>query len=329
MNELKIVALVLPILAPVVAGLLALRLGVLQAADARPLTSVYLYLFLPALIVHDLAKQAFTSLFDVRFIAATAFVMVAIYGAVFFIQKVLLHRTLASSTLAAFAAAKFNAVIVGLPLLLIAIGHQAVVAVIINMILGYFTILPMTLLLLELAKAQGQDESTRYSIVLFRALKHVAFDPLVIATVTGMAIAAARTTLPGWLDQSLVVLANGAIPVPLVAVGLTIGAATYNDYRSELGEALWISVIRVIVSPLLAIAVARLFTLSPVYSIALVISFSLPTAKMAFALAEDHGTYIKPMAAIVTLTTVSIVIGYPVFLWICEHLWPGVIRTLN
>jgi predicted permease len=329
MNELRIVALVLPILAPVLAGWLALRLRVLQASDAKPLTSAYLYLFLPALIVHDLSTQNLSALFDVRFILATAFLIAVIYGAVFFIQKALLRRTLASSTLAAFAAAKFNAVIVGLPLLLIAIGHQAIVAVIINMIVGYFTILPLTLLLLELTEEQGQDESTRYGLVLLRALRHVALDPLVIATGTGIIIAAAKVGLPDWLDQSLVVVANGAIPVPLVAVGLTIGAATYKDYRSDIGEALWISAIRVIASPILAIAVARLFGLSPVYSIALVISFSLPTAKMAFALAEGHGVYVKSMAAIVTLTTVSIVIGYPVCLWVCEHLWPGVIHNLN
>ena len=58
----------------------------------------------------------------------------------------------------------------------------------------------------------------------------------------------------------------------------------------------------------------------------LVISFSLPTAKMAFALAESHGVYVRTMAAIVTVTTVSLVVIYPVFLWICERLWPGVIQ---
>jgi len=57
-----------------------------------------------------------------------------------------------------------------------------------------------------------------------------------------------------------------------------------------------------------------------------VISFSLPTAKMAFALAEKHGAYEEQMAAIVTMTTVSLVAVFPIFMWVCEHLWPGVIQ---
>jgi malonate transporter len=329
MNEIRIAALVLPVLAPVFAGWLALRLQLLHAGDARPLTSAYLYLFLPALIVNDLSRQNLSTLFDVRFIVATICLMLAIYGGVFFFQKVLLRHSLASSTLAAFAAAKFNAVIVGLPLLLIAVGHQAIVAVIINMIIGYFTVLPLTLFLLEIAKTQNQDGPTNYARVVTGALKHVVLDPLVIATVTGILLAALKLTLPDWLHQSLDILAKGAVPVPLVAVGITIGAASFKDYKQDIGEALWISAIRVVASPVLAIAVARLLALSPVYSIALVISFSLPTAKMAFALAEDNGVYVKAMAAIVTLTTVSIVIGYPAFLWICERLWPGVIQNIN
>jgi len=83
---------------------------------------------------------------------------------------------------------------------------------------------------------------------------------------------------------------------------------------------------RVVVSPILAIFIARAFGLSPVYSIALVISFSLPTAKMAFALAESHGVYVRAMAAIVTITTISLIVIYPIFLWISERLWPGVIQ---
>ena len=58
---------------------------------------------------------------------------------------------------------------------------------------------------------------------------------------------------------------------------------------------LWVSVVRVVASPILAILIAMASGLSPFYSIALVISFSLPTAKMAFALAESRGVYVRQM----------------------------------
>ena len=323
MSEFEIFTMVLPVLVPVLIGWLAVRVKLLASQDAKALTSAFLYIFLPALIVGHLATQNLHELFDVRFILATATLMSLIYAAVFFVNSFALRRSMATSALAAFACSKFNAMVVGLPLLLVAIGHRAIIAVVINMLIGYFTILPLTLFLLEIAKAQQPGHGTGYAAVIVSALRHVALDPLVLATVAGLLIAALRVGLPRWLSESLSIIGAAAIPVPLVAVGMTIGASRVND---SIREAVWVTLVRVVASPILAIEFARLFGLSPLYSIALVISFSLPTAKMAFALAEKHGAYEEQMAAIVTMTTLSLVAVFPIFMWVCEHLWPGVIQ---
>jgi len=320
MGELAIVEMVLPVLVPVLVGWLVVRLKLLSVEDAKVLTSAYLYIFLPALLVGHLATQNLAALFDGRFILATVFLMLGIYAFILVFHRFVLRRPLADSVLAAFASAKFNAVVVGLPLLLIAIGKQAIVAVIINLVLGYFTILPLTLFFLEVAK--DSVNSVNLVAVFGRAMRHTVLDPLILATVVGLALAALNVALPEWIGQSLTTLGSAAVPVPLVAVGMAICG---TSLREDLGEVVWISIVRVVASPLLAILIANLFGLSPVYSIALVISFSLPTAKMAFAVAEGHGAYVRAMAAIVTITTVSMLVMFPLFLWICERVWPGAI----
>jgi malonate transporter and related proteins len=326
MNELRLFELVLPVLAPVLVGWAAVRFRLLATSDAKALTSSYLYIFLPALIVEHLAKQNLAALFDVRFILATLSLMLGIYGFILLLHRFVLRRPLGDSVLAAFACAKFNAVVVGLPLLLIAIGKQAIVAVIINMLIGYFTILPLTLFLLDLAKAEESGTAVSFKTVAGSAMRHTILDPLILSTLVGVALAALRVVLPRWLDETVLTLGGAAIPVPLVAVGMAICGVSF---REDIGEVLWVSMVRVVASPILAIFIARVFALSPVYSIALVISFSLPTAKMAFAMAESHGVYVRAMAAIVMITTLSLVVIYPVFLWICERLWPGVVgRTI-
>jgi malonate transporter len=322
MNELRLLEMIVPVLAPVLVGWLAVRFRLLAVGDAKPLTSAYLYIFLPALIVGHLAKQNLAALFDVRFILATLVLMLGIYGFVLLLHRFVLRRSLGDSAMAAFACGKFNAVVVGLPLLLIAIGKQAIVAVIINLVIGYFTILPLTLFLLEVAKRDESESPVGLVTILGRAMRHTILDPLILATLAGLAIAALKVGLPGWLDETLLTLGGAAIPVPLVAVGMAICGVSFHD---NIGEVLWVSMVRVVASPILAIVIARAFGLSPVYSIALVISFSLPTAKMAFAIAESYGVYARAMAAIVTITTLSLVVIYPVFLWICERLWPGVV----
>ncbi len=196
MNEFKIFQLVLPVLVPVLAGWLIVRAKLLNAGDAKALTSVYLYIFLPALIVEHLAGLDLSVLFNVRFILATLSLILGIYGAVLIVYKLLLRRTLASSALAAFACSKFNSVIVGLPLLLIAIGRQAIPATAINLIIGYFTILPLTLFLLEFAKEEETGHATKIAKVVRGALQQTLFDPLILATIIGLLLAAAKIALP-------------------------------------------------------------------------------------------------------------------------------------
>ncbi len=57
MSDFKVIALILPVMAPVLVGWLAVRLKVLKASDSNALSSAYLNIFLPALIVFHLSTQ--------------------------------------------------------------------------------------------------------------------------------------------------------------------------------------------------------------------------------------------------------------------------------
>ncbi|MGI8962151.1 MAG: AEC family transporter [Bryobacteraceae bacterium] len=260
MRELELFELIFRVIAPVLVGRLVVQAKVLAATDAKALSSAYLYVFLPALLIKHLSTQSLAALFDLRFILATATLLLGIYVTVLIIHIHALHRPVDYSALAAFAASKFNAVIIGLPLLLIAIGRQAIVPVIVNLVLGYFTILPLTLVLLELAKARRAAHAANLRVALARALRHTAFDPLIIASLLGLLVAALGTELPEWLNQTVSMLGSAAVPVPLVAVGMAICRSGFSE---NTGEIFWMSAARVLAAPILAIEVARLFLLSP------------------------------------------------------------------
>jgi malonate transporter and related proteins len=322
MRELDIVALLVPVLAPVVLGWLLVQAKVFKTSDAKPLSLSFLYVFLPALLINHLAAQSVRALLDWRFIGITAVLMMLLFLAVLIVRLSVRRNELDSAAMAAFAAAKFNAVVMGLPLLLIALGHEAIVPVLINLILSYFTILPLALMLLEVSVARKSGKEVRPVPVLFRAFRHAVLDPPVSATLLGLLLAGLHMTLPHVVAQSLSVLGDAAVPVPLLALGMTISV---KGLRESGREIVWISLVRVIASPVIALAAAIAIRLPAPQAIALVISFSMPTAKLAFALAEEFGVYVQPLASIVTLTTLSMPLIYPAFLLLCNHFWPGVI----
>ncbi|MDD2902609.1 MAG: AEC family transporter [Syntrophales bacterium] len=324
MSELDIIALEVPILLTVAVGWLIVRIRLLRASSADVLNTLFLHVFAPALIVSLLAKQQLASLLDIPFILATLLLMLGLYGGLFLAHAVLLKRTLAVSAFAAFAGTKFNTVVVGLPVLVANLGHHAIVPTIINLVAAYFTILPLTLILSGIPPS-GSARGTAVWGVVLAAVKKAITHPFVVATVLGLFLAGTGAALPVWLDKTLLTVGSAAIPSALLAVGMALSAPSI---RENLAEIAGVSAVRVILSPALAILVAKLFRLSPVFAIALVVSFSLPTAKMVLPLAEEHRTYVKESAGIIAVTTASLVAVVPVVIWVCERLWPGFVGAV-
>jgi len=314
---LDVLFLILPILLPILAGAAVVRAGVFSRSDSHTLSLFFLYLAVPSLLVHQLARQDLAALYDPRYIVAFLVLSLALYGGVFLVEKVLLKRSVEVSALAAFSASKFNAVILALPVLHMTLGEAASGPFIINVVLGYFTTLPLTVALAERTTGEAHGGGLKAAL---SAILGVMKDPLVLGACIGLALALTGLKLPGWLDRTLSTVGAAAVPTALVASGMAISLA---EVRQHAGEVLRISVVRVVLSPALAIALAMGLGMSPMLSIALVLSFGLGTAQLLVPLAEKAGQYRTEAAAIVGATTVAMVVVLPILIWICARIWPG------
>ncbi|MGA7979926.1 MAG: AEC family transporter, partial [Chromatiaceae bacterium] len=282
---LDVLLLILPILLPILAGAAVVRAGVLPRSGAHVLSLFFLYLAVPSLLIHQLAGQDLKELYDPTYIVAFLLLSLALYGGLYLVERVLLKRGVQVSALAAFAGSKFNAVILALPILQGALGKAASGPFIINVILGYFTTLPLTVALVGRAAGNGGGGGVKAALA---AITDVLRDPLVVGALIGLSLAATGVRLPVWLDQTLRSLGAAAVPTALVASGMAISLA---EVTQHFGEVLWISVVRVLISPALAIAVAMALGLSPTLSIALVLSFGIATAQLIVPLSEEAGVY--------------------------------------
>ena len=323
MNEFQLIGLVVPILIPIVVGWVIVRMGWMEASADQILIWLFLNVCTPSLIIVLLARQDLNTLFDLQFILATLVMLFLLYVGLLLVHTRLMKRRLEVAAMAAFAGTKFNTVIVGLPVLLAAIGHHAIVPTIINLIAGYFTILPATLVFAHMAKSTGGSQVPVAELFL-QALKKAITHPLVVATIIGLLFAGTDQQLSPWLEKILLTFGDAAIPLALIAVGMSLSA---TDISTNAIEISWMSAVRMILSPALAIIIATGFDLQPVFAIALVISFSLPTAKMVLPLAREQNLYVEQTAGIITVTTVSLIFVWPIVIWVCNQLWPGVIAV--
>ncbi|MCW5634955.1 MAG: AEC family transporter [Rubrivivax sp.] len=145
-------------------------------------------------------------------------------------------------------------------------------------------------------------------------LRELARNPLIIATVSGLACNALGLRLPEWMAITLTRMGAAALPLGLMAVGAGL---TFGALRDAPRLAAALLAIRHLVLPALALALVALAWvpgLGPLQQTLLVTYAAMPTASSAYVLAVrlgGHGAYV---AGIVTVSTLLAMAGLPLAL---------------
>ena len=138
--------------------------------------------------------------------------------------------------------------------------------------------------------------------------RELARNPLIIATVSGLAFNLLGFQVPDWAAPTL-----GRIGAASLALGLMAAGAGMQFGLLTRGWILSASVlsIRHLVQPLLAFAMARLFGLNAVQTTMLLAFSALPTASTCYVLAARMGYNGPYVAGLVTLSTLLGMLSLP------------------
>lgn len=131
-------------------------------------------------------------------------------------------------------------------------------------------------------------------------LRELARNPLILATLGGLAFNLSGLTLPSLVDTTLTRIGTAALPIGLMAVGagLRIGAL-----REGPGLAAALMTIRHLILPAVAIVLVISLGLSPLAQAVVVTFAALPTASSAYVLATRMGGHGPYVASLVTVST--------------------------
>jgi malonate transporter len=132
--------------------------------------------------------------------------------------------------------------------------------------------------------------------------KEILKNPLVIATVSGLAWNLLDLPVPAAPAKFLGRLSDASITLGLLAVGaaLRLRDAVPSGHRAA---AAWFIVVKLVALPLMAIALWTLLRLSGVYADMLLIYASLPMASSAYILAQRMGGDGRPVAWLISAST--------------------------
>lgn len=138
--------------------------------------------------------------------------------------------------------------------------------------------------------------------------RELARNPLIIATVSGLAANLLGFQIPDWASPTV-----SRISAASLALGLMAAGAGLQFGLLARGKLLSVAVlsIRHLVQPLLAFAMARLLGLSPVQTTVLLAFSALPTASTCYVLAARMGYNGPYVAGLVTLSTLLGMVSLP------------------
>ncbi|AEF23456.1 Auxin Efflux Carrier [Pseudomonas fulva 12-X] len=123
-------------------------------------------------------------------------------------------------------------------------------------------------------------------------------NPLILACLAGALVNLSGLGLPGGSGRLLSLLAAASLPLGLLCVG---AALKPEQLGGEVPALAWNSLLRLLLMPLLALAVAVGLQLPIMESTVLVLFFALPTAPTAYVLTRQLGGDANLMAGIITL----------------------------
>jgi malonate transporter and related proteins len=141
--------------------------------------------------------------------------------------------------------------------------------------------------------------------------KELVRNPLILATVAGLAANLAGLHLPDLASVTMQRIGSAALPLGLMAVGAGL---RFGALREGPGLALGLLTIRHAVLPLVAIALVLWLRLPPAQQAVVVAFASMPTASSAYVLAVRMGGHGGYVAGLVTVSTLLAMAGLPLAL---------------
>jgi hypothetical protein len=148
------------------------------------------------------------------------------------------------------------------------------------------------------------------------SVKAVLREPMVGATLLGTLFLVQGWTTPDWLTNTLRLAGQMAIPLML----LTLGVAVARLKPGRIGQAVWLSGVKLALCIAAGVLAGRVFGLDPVAFGVLVLQLATPVAVTSYLLAERYDADANAVAGLVMVSTAMSVAALPITL---SFLLPG------
>jgi len=278
---------VLPVLFTALVGFVYARL---TKTELRTLTRLTLYVLVPCLVFTSLLETEVSGR-EVGQVAVFAILLTIGITAIVMLVNRLMGLNSEQGNALLLTSVFMNTGNYGLPVVLYAVGSGGFARAVIFMVVETFLLYSVGVYF----AASGRLDPKRALLAIVRL-------PTFHAAVLALAFRSLGLVLPEGIMDTLSSLGEAGIILMLVALGIQLAQADVKLPVAHLSVA---SVIRLVVSPLIALGLVNALHMTPVTAQAMIIEAAMPTAVITSVLAVEFGSAPALVSSIIFATTIS------------------------
>lgn len=284
----------LPFFLLIAVGYGAGRSGFFSAEATAYLTKFVFYFALSAMLFRFSANLALRDILDWSFIFAYLSASLVVYGLVTLVAM-MRGKPVAEAAIEAQCGVIGNVGFLGIPMLALLLGEMAVPAVL--MVLSVDLIFFGSLIVILIT---GSRDGRMTAAVLITVGQGLLANPMIVAMALGLLVSSLNLTLPGPINQFLLILGAAATPGALFAIGASLAGKS----AERLSVAGWLSFSKLILHPA-AVAVTALwvFDVDPFAAGVMIAAAALPVAGNVYILAQHYGVAPARVSASILIST--------------------------
>lgn len=310
---LAIFEVTIPFFGLVLCGYLAARAKRLPEQTVAALNGFVLYYALPAMIFRFASKAPFETIVNPPVFLAYGLAGLGVLAMTAFGLRWGNRDPWHETAFGALSAAWANWGYMGFALIPALLGKGSIATI---LGAGIADVLVIVVAALVIASRHGRSETAWYSTA-GTALAGVGKNPMVMSIIVGLVFSGLQIQVPGPIDEFLRLLATGAAPVALFAIGVSL----YKPQRITIhGDTFIIVATKLLLHPLLVWTIAtHVFRLTGLQAATMMLMAALPVAGSVFLLAERHGASAERSAASIMVSTVLAFLSFSGFATLALH----------
>ncbi|MFC3231148.1 AEC family transporter [Marinibaculum pumilum] len=297
----ELLNIVLPFFGLIFAGYGFGHTPLLKPEAVRGLVEFVFWFALPAMLFMKIAEAPFREAFDWRFLASYSGAGIIVYGIGFLVALRLFRLALDQSAVFAMGSAFGNVGFMGLPMVALAFGDEALLAAVLAVTADQMIFIPLTSGLIQ----AGRGDRAALGRTFLNVGRGIVRNPLVIATFCGLAFGLSGLALPVPVSTFGNLLADAAAPCALFALGATLAGRKLGEGKPEVAT---VSTLKLLVHPAITLGIALLLGLPPFLMGIAVMQAAMPIAANVFIMAQGYEVYVRRSSSAILISTFAAVI---------------------